>query len=266
MRRRNSAFTLIELLVVIAIIAILAAILLPVFAQARESARAATCLSNQKQIGTAFVMYAQDYDETFPLERLQDDSATNGDCGSGSLVPGWHTELKPYIKSYNVFTCPSNPNNTAATEDVDKGYMVSYALNGVLWDGKYGQGPTSYTPSGETVNLAPRDASLAHPADTVMVMESTWACGDLGDWVARINNPPACGWGQGFLQHHGNNGGGDQNTPIGGQGNWIFFDGHAKADHMADIMKDQGGWNKWGEEDAGNLSADAYSNQCPRYN
>src|SRR5438445_10640700 len=66
MRVRKSGFTLIELLVVIAIIAILAAILFPVFARARESARRATCLSNLKQLGTAFQMYAQDYDETYP--------------------------------------------------------------------------------------------------------------------------------------------------------------------------------------------------------
>jgi prepilin-type N-terminal cleavage/methylation domain-containing protein len=65
--RRRSAFTLIELLVVIAIIAILAAILFPVFAQAREKARQATCVSNLKQLGTACLMYAQDFDETYPM-------------------------------------------------------------------------------------------------------------------------------------------------------------------------------------------------------
>src|ERR1043166_8631116 len=67
MRQRRSGFTLIELLVVIAIIAILAAILFPVFAQARENARQATCISNLKQLGTAATMYAQDYDESFPM-------------------------------------------------------------------------------------------------------------------------------------------------------------------------------------------------------
>ncbi|HEY3298451.1 MAG TPA: prepilin-type N-terminal cleavage/methylation domain-containing protein, partial [Armatimonadota bacterium] len=65
--KRNSGFTLIELLVVIAIIAILAAILFPVFAQAREKARSASCLSNEKQIGLGLMMYMQDYDETYPM-------------------------------------------------------------------------------------------------------------------------------------------------------------------------------------------------------
>src|SRR5579862_5972441 len=72
MQRRNSAFTLIELLVVIAIIAILAAILFPVFAQAREKARGISCLSNVKQLGLGVLMYVQDYDETFPIGAQQD--------------------------------------------------------------------------------------------------------------------------------------------------------------------------------------------------
>jgi prepilin-type N-terminal cleavage/methylation domain-containing protein/prepilin-type processing-associated H-X9-DG protein len=103
-RRRVSrtGFTLIELLVVIAIIAILAAILFPVFAQAREKARSSTCLSNQKQIGLAFGMYGQDYDETFPAPVLTD---------KGTGVESWWEDLvRPYIKAQNVggiLTCPS---------------------------------------------------------------------------------------------------------------------------------------------------------------
>ncbi|HEX3000736.1 MAG TPA: prepilin-type N-terminal cleavage/methylation domain-containing protein, partial [Armatimonadota bacterium] len=92
---RRDGFTLIELLVVIAIIAILAAILFPVFARARENARKANCQSNLKQIGTAWSMYAQDYDEI--------------------AVPGWtpdganaRTKLDPYIKNENVWACPSS--------------------------------------------------------------------------------------------------------------------------------------------------------------
>jgi prepilin-type N-terminal cleavage/methylation domain-containing protein/prepilin-type processing-associated H-X9-DG protein len=95
--RTRKGFTLIELLVVIAIIAILAAILFPVFAKAREKARQATCLSNQKQIGLAFMQYVQDYDETYPV------SSTLGYAGGF-----WNNPmLTPYVKSQQVFRCPS---------------------------------------------------------------------------------------------------------------------------------------------------------------
>ncbi len=99
---KRSAFTLIELLVVIAIIAILAAILFPVFAQAREKARQITCVSNQKQIGTALLLYTQDYDETYPMVSYN----------SGGNMYVWSNVVQAYIKSgsswghYGVFTCP----------------------------------------------------------------------------------------------------------------------------------------------------------------
>src|SRR5688572_20672368 len=103
--RRRGGFTLIELLVVIAIIAILAAILFPVFAQAREKARASGCLSNQKQIALAFSMYAQDYDETYPLAQI----ATVNNLLTG-IPLRWEDAVTPYIKGGNVggiLTCPS---------------------------------------------------------------------------------------------------------------------------------------------------------------
>jgi prepilin-type N-terminal cleavage/methylation domain-containing protein/prepilin-type processing-associated H-X9-DG protein len=99
-RRGRRAFTLIELLVVIAIIAILAAILFPVFAQAREKARGAACLSNMKQIGTANMMYAQDHDDFLPY-------------GYAYTWPGqkelywWQDLCRPYVKNEAVYTCPS---------------------------------------------------------------------------------------------------------------------------------------------------------------
>src|SRR5579862_5491499 len=99
--RRNGAFTLIELLVVIAIIAILAAILFPVFAQAREKARAISCLSNVKQSGLALYMYVQDYDETTPK------------LGSGTE---WWTQLYPYVKNTGVFMCPDRTDGGPDTE------------------------------------------------------------------------------------------------------------------------------------------------------
>src|SRR5450432_3921103 len=101
-RQRRQAFTLIELLVVIAIIAILAAILFPVFAQAREKARQTSCLSNNKQIGLATMMYIQDYDETFPSEPWYNNNPGDGVPVLGSGDPGasannYKDELAPYI-------------------------------------------------------------------------------------------------------------------------------------------------------------------------
>jgi len=90
---RRHGFTLIELLVVIAIIAILAAILFPVFAKAREKARQTSCLSNLKQIGLGFLMYAQDYDETL--------------FGSRGVLGGYAGAITPYVKNTQIFKCPS---------------------------------------------------------------------------------------------------------------------------------------------------------------
>jgi len=111
---RSNGFTLIELLVVIAIIAILAAILFPVFAQAREKARQTACLSNNKQIGTGLMMYVQDYDETYP-------------CINRGLITGnttayymmWTSQVYPYIKNTDVFQCPSARMNDKETSNKD---------------------------------------------------------------------------------------------------------------------------------------------------
>src|SRR5579859_3254993 len=98
---RNTGFTLIELLVVIAIIAILAAILFPVFAQARESARRTSCLSNMKQLGLAFLQYQQDYDESMPVPYyFIFNPPTMGAQG------GWGGGIYPYVKSSGVYACP----------------------------------------------------------------------------------------------------------------------------------------------------------------
>ncbi len=101
--RTRSGFTLIELLVVIAIIAILAAILFPVFAQAREKARQASCMSNNKQFGAAAMQYVQDYDETYPLSIYPH-------FGTGTLRPFTVFDaVLPYVKNNGILMCPSNP-------------------------------------------------------------------------------------------------------------------------------------------------------------
>ncbi len=114
MKRRG--FTLIELLVVIAIIAILAAILFPVFARAREKARQSSCLSNTKQLGTAVQMYAQDYDERLPMAASM----------SGASVYLFNELLNPYIKNEQIWQCPSKPSsvNLANLGKANVSYMV----------------------------------------------------------------------------------------------------------------------------------------------
>jgi prepilin-type N-terminal cleavage/methylation domain-containing protein len=111
---RRRAFTLIELLVVIAIIAILAAILFPVFARAREAARKTTCISNLKQMGTATNMYIQDYDEVYPVANQEADRMPGGQAhswnGSGGRFPHLVDVIQPYVKNEAMFKCPTDTN------------------------------------------------------------------------------------------------------------------------------------------------------------
>lgn len=116
----QGAFTLVELLVVIAIIAILAAILFPVFARARENARKTSCLSNLKQLGLGFMQYTQDYDEAFPLSSYPSDSVS------------WTTSTVPYIKSTQVFRCSSDTATRWANPvapPTSNYYTTSYIMN-----------------------------------------------------------------------------------------------------------------------------------------
>ena len=124
----KSAFTLIELLVVIAIIAILAAILFPVFAQAREKARQISCVSNNKQIGLSILQYVQDYDGIVPQTNVPDESY------EASYIVA--ARLQPYVKNFKVFTCPSssNPQGSTQVEQHDNGfgdYMTDPATIGL---------------------------------------------------------------------------------------------------------------------------------------
>lgn len=125
-RRRHSnplcGFTLIELLVVIAIIALLAAILFPVFARARENARRASCLGNMKQISLGLMQYAQDNDERLPHYPGNTPAADHVD-------PWYHSKLQPYVKSYQIFRCPSAPRLSAGIAQ-DAGNYPTYGLVG----------------------------------------------------------------------------------------------------------------------------------------
>jgi prepilin-type N-terminal cleavage/methylation domain-containing protein/prepilin-type processing-associated H-X9-DG protein len=145
---RNSGFTLIELLVVIAIIAILAAILFPVFQKVRENARRASCESNLHQLGLALVQYNQDADEQFPP-------------GGNKGGTGWGAETYPYVKSTGVFKCPDDPTqNTSGHEGHNETDVpVSYGINSNL----------------ATATLAQLNA----PASTVLLFETQGAQADI---------------------------------------------------------------------------------------
>ncbi|NCO34708.1 MAG: hypothetical protein AUJ92_03015 [Armatimonadetes bacterium CG2_30_59_28] len=115
MLRHKRGFTLIELLVVIAIIAILAAILFPVFARAREKARTSSCQANLKQIGLSVLMYVQDYDERFPISGYQNQSGQTGvACMNGATEGGcanvwhWSEAIQAYLKNRQLMLCPSD--------------------------------------------------------------------------------------------------------------------------------------------------------------
>src|SRR5665213_681011 len=145
----RKGFTLIELLVVIAIIAILAAILFPVFAKVREKARQTTCASNEKQIGLAILQYTQDYDEKLPAGAPGVyDAAVSQGRGAGT---GWAGCVRPYVKSIDLFHCPDDP-TTSGNFAGFTFYPVSYGMNTFL------------------ANTT--QASVVLPSNTIMVSET----------------------------------------------------------------------------------------------
>src|SRR5579872_7473181 len=133
---RRSGFTLIELLVVIAIIAILAAILFPVFAQAREKARQATCASNLRQMGTAVMLYAQDYDEQYPLHQFPSGATDYAPLPPAPNRPwdygDWVWSTQPYVKNWGVFLCPSAEKLSGYGGAPTPLFYTNYTLNGYL--------------------------------------------------------------------------------------------------------------------------------------
>jgi prepilin-type N-terminal cleavage/methylation domain-containing protein/prepilin-type processing-associated H-X9-DG protein len=188
--KANHAFTLIELLVVIAIIAILAAILFPVFAQAREKARQATCLSNLKQIGLGMMQYVQDYDELYPGTNFAIAHPRNRlNLPDGRFYQGniaWPVQIYPYVKNVGVFSCISDPNNRLGYSDNGtvnpydtawgKPLPMTYGINELMYlhGGVYA---TAYGNAGP-LSLA----KLTFPADTYLAADTN------GQFALLFNN------------------------------------------------------------------------------
>ena len=209
-------FTLIELLVVIAIIAILAAILFPAFARARENARRASCSSNMKQMGLAIMQYTQDYDETMPYGLPDTNKA-----GEFTNLTIFADVLQPYMKSRQIFRCPSNsiansPVDSGAVPTFDKLHMsygaATFKVDGPpivtlgTFVGELGEGPPT------------KLAEFTSVADTLSI-------GELQNSVKAVYGafcaPP--GWGVGASPYNMRPG-----TNHFDGSNWLYVDGHVK--------------------------------------
>lgn len=245
MHKVKRAFTLIELLVVIAIIAILAAILFPVFAQAREKARATSCLSNIKQVNLAWQMYLQDYDEVMAPFWISNVNDPNIGVGTQWW---WPKLTEPYIKNWGIFRCPSgaDPNgewgggpnawygNQMRHSHIgynylglstwwDCNYTIGVALASVqrpastvsFTDSAY-QGTNNPTPTNTRVGFSTVQAPAQYAAIYPATHTCTWYNGALGgwDWSLGQSKPNFIGW---TLDRH---------TEVMNVG-WV--DGHAKA-------------------------------------
>ncbi|HEX8834561.1 MAG TPA: DUF1559 domain-containing protein [Abditibacteriaceae bacterium] len=172
--RRNRAFTLIELLVVIAIIAILASILFPVFARARENARRSSCQSNLKQMGLVFMQYAQDYDERMISAAMG--GTTVASMGGGTLP--WQELAQPYVKNFQIYACPSNPNskmdgvNFYGSFNLRVGYHVNRDR-----DAEQSGTPSRwmYSPVGQVNQVGPAMADMEDSSQAITAFDSSSA-------------------------------------------------------------------------------------------
>jgi prepilin-type N-terminal cleavage/methylation domain-containing protein len=186
-------FTLIELLVVIAIIAILAAILFPVFARARAQARKASCTSNIRQITLGMNMYAQDYDETYPQWKWDLHYNAAGTPTANNATSVWWNAIYPYVKNHQIFVCPDSNYQPTTRQDGHWGWftfsndqqIAASGINPVFLDISIGYGsqePLTYD--------HPKIASLIKPAETLLISDMVtsltgWECWDCFD----PNNP-----------------------------------------------------------------------------
>lgn len=218
-KRPDNAFTLIELLVVIAIIAILAAILFPVFAQARESARRTTCLSNMKQIGLGFLMYAQDYDELFPAsgpgtgvntpDIYAVDMYGNRQTGDWLEIRFWTGQILPYTKNRQIYFCPSGTPEDGVPKAISASNTrtnreLGYILENIAWnyDGltmRYHPGPLGGT---------------ERPAECMLLMDA--AESGIGAWGRNSPSRLRAHIEYAGRRHHG-------------MANITYVDGHTKA-------------------------------------
>ena len=200
---RRSAFTLIELLVVIAIIAILAAILFPVFARARENARRSSCQSNLKQIGLGILQYVQDYDEMYPRSELAAEDAQG-------VRMSWDRQIQPYMKSAQIIQCPS---------DSDSDRELNVPGYGNSWYRSYS---ATRNLMGTSNNANPAKSLAAVPATALTVMLAERRNGDgPGNNLDALNE-----WGQ--YSSIVNLGDAVQYRHLE-TANYLFADGHVKA-------------------------------------
>jgi prepilin-type N-terminal cleavage/methylation domain-containing protein/prepilin-type processing-associated H-X9-DG protein len=197
MTQRRIGFTLIELLVVIAIIAILAAILFPVFAQAREAGRKTTCHSNLKQLGNAFEMYRQDWDGFYP-------TTNSGYFTPEGFVGEWSVMIQPYTKNYKILQCPSDSKSTRLDLPIGTKMYRSYTCALNVCGGFLAQKVATK-----------HDAAIPRPSDTVVLLERD-----------NFNGPKAQGW---YYYNGIENMGAFAAWRHGGTGSFLFCDGHVKA-------------------------------------